>query len=128
MSIKDSLRILVVDDMAISRSLITQALDEIGIRHYRTENDGARAFQSLATQPVHLVISDLNMPGMDGLQLLEAIRTHKETARTGFVLVTGRADAKTLGRGQKLAMNNYLQKPFDTPKMKKCIETVVGRL
>lgn len=128
MSLKDKLHVLVVDDMSTSRGLITQALDEMGILNYRTENDGESAWRSLAQKPVHLVLSDFNMPRMDGLQLLEAIRTHKALARTGFILITGRADPETINRGVKLGMNNYIKKPFQTAQLKACIEKVVGRL
>ncbi|MBE1290871.1 response regulator [Shimia sp.] len=128
MSLKDKLHILVVDDMSTSRGLITQALDEIGIVNYRTENDGAQAWRSLAAKPVHLILSDFNMPGMDGLQLLEGIRSNKATARTGFILITGRADPDTINRGVKLGMNNFIKKPFETAQLKACIEKVVGPL
>ena len=128
MSLREKLHIMVVDDMSTSRGLITQALDAIGITHYVTEKDGAAAFQRLTAQPVHLVISDFNMPGMDGLQLLEALRNHKVTQRIGFILITGRADPALIEHGKKLAMNNFLAKPFDAQKMKACIEQVVGRL
>ena len=128
MSLKDKLHILVVDDMSTSRALITQALDDLGIKNYRTENDGETAWRSMATKPVHLVLSDFNMPRMDGLQLLEAIRSHKAIARTGFILITGRADAETIHRGTRLGMNNFIKKPFQTNQLKACIEKVVGRL
>ncbi len=128
MSLRDNLRVMVVDDMSTSRGLITQALDAIGIRHYSAEKDGKAAFQRLTASPVHLVISDFNMPGLDGLQLLEALRGHKVTQKVGFILITGRADPALIERGKKLAMNNFLAKPFDAPKMKACIEQVVGRL
>lgn len=49
------------------------------------------------------MISDFNMPRMDGLQLLEAIRSHRAIARTGFILVTGRADKEIIERGTRLA-------------------------
>ena len=128
MSLKEKLQVMVVDDMSTSRGLIVQALDEIGIVNYRTENDGASAWQRLIAQPAHLVISDFNMPRMDGLQLLEALRTHSTTARIGFILITGRADKEVIERGQRLAMNNFIKKPFNTPAMKSCIERVGGRL
>ena len=128
MSLRDKLQVLVVDDMSTSRGLLTQALDEIGVRNYRTESDGEIAWRSLAAKPVHLVISDYNMPRMDGLQLLEAIRSHKAIARTGFILVTGRADKQIIDHGVRLGMNNFLKKPFQVGQLKACIEKVVGRL
>ena len=128
MGVRDNLHILIVDDMSTSRGLITQAMDELGIANYDTENDGASALKRLAARPVHLVISDYNMPGMNGLELLGALRQTRATQRIGFILITGRADKELLTRGQALGMNNYLAKPFTTAQMKACIERVVGPL
>lgn len=128
MSLKDNLKLMVVDDMSTSRGLITQALDTIGIRQYTTENDGTAALKRLAASPVHLVISDYNMPGLDGLQLLEALRKTQSTQKIGFILITGRADKALIERGKSLAMNNFITKPFSDADMKECIEKVVGRL
>ena len=128
MSLKDQLFVMIVDDTSTSRGLIAQAMDEIGIRNYTTENDGASALRRLVARPVHLVISDYNMPNMDGLELLEALRAHRSTQRIGFMLVTGRADAALLARGQRLGMNNYLHKPFSIAQMRAAIEGVTGPL
>ncbi len=128
MSLKNSLRIMVVDDMSTSRGLITQALDEIGIKHYDTANDGASALRQITASPVHLIISDYNMPAMDGLQLLEAVRTNRSTQKLGFILISGRADREIIERGQKLGLNNFIMKPFSPVVMKKSIEQVVGAL
>lgn len=119
---------MVVDDMATSRGLITQSLDEIGIQNYVWEKDGQDAFKTLSSKPVHLVISDYNMPNMDGLQLLHSLRSNTTTSRIGFVLVTGRADNAILEKGKQLSMNNYLLKPFSTDQMRTCLERVVGKL
>ena len=128
MGVRNNVHILIVDDMSTSRGLITQAMDELGIANYDTENDGASALKRLAARPVHLVISDYNMPGMNGLELLGALRQTKATQRIGFILITGRADKELLAKGQALGMNNYLAKPFTTAQMKACIERVVGPL
>ena len=128
MSLKDQLKVMIVDDMTTSRGLIEQAMNEIGIWNVVSEADGQSAFRTLMAKPVHLVISDYNMPNMDGLQLLEQLRLSKATARIGFILVTGRADNAVLQKGRQLGMNNCLLKPFSVPQMKACIEKVVGRL
>lgn len=128
MGLKESLRIMVVDDMATSRGLITQALDEIGIKNYVTENDGQRAIERLVQTPVHLVLSDYNMPGLDGLGLLKAVRTTQVTQKLGFILVTGRPTPEIVNQAKKLGLNNMIKKPFTSATMKQCIESVVGRL
>lgn len=128
MSLKNALRIMVVDDMATSRGLITQALDEIGIKNYITENDGRQALGRLSQNPVHLVLSDYNMPGLDGLGLLKAVRSQPATQKLGFILVTGRPTPEIVAEAKRLGLNNMIKKPFTSASMKQCIESVVGKL
>ncbi|PXW69266.1 response regulator receiver protein [Loktanella sp. PT4BL] len=128
MSLKDSLRVMIVDDMGVSRGLLVQAIEEMGIWKNQAENDGRAALQKLIADPVHLVLSDYNMPGMDGLQLLQALRQNRSTARIGFILVTGNPTPDLVSKGKALGLNNIIRKPFTTATMKQCIESVVGRL
>ncbi|HDR29896.1 response regulator [Rhodovulum tesquicola] len=128
MSLKDSLRVMVVDDMAVSRGLVTQSLEEIGIFQISAENNGKSALNRLVADPVHLVLADHNMPGMDGLQLLEGLRRNRSTHRIGYILVTGTPTPELIQKGQQLGLNNLVKKPFTTATMKKAIEAVVGRL
>jgi len=128
MALRDQIRIMVVDDMSTSRGLITQALDSFGIRNVATAENGKQALQTLAKSPVHLVISDYNMPEMDGLQLLHYLRATAQTKSIGFVLITGRAEQQIIDNGKKLGMNNYLKKPFEPKDLKNCLEAVVGPL
>jgi two-component system chemotaxis response regulator CheY len=65
---------------------------------------------------------------MDGLQLLQALRSNPTTQRTGFLLITGRADGTVIDRGRGLGMNNYIKKPFTPDDMRGAIEAVFGRL
>lgn len=128
MALRDQIRIMVVDDMSTSRGLITQALDNFGVQNVATAEDGSSAMQILEKHPVHLVISDYNMPNMDGLKLLHSLRSAAKTKGVGFILITGRAEQEIIDYGRKLGMNNYLKKPFQPVDLKKCIETVVGPL
>lgn len=128
MSLKESLRVMVVDDMSVSRALISQALDEIGIKNHTTESDSRAALGKLAANPVHLVISDMNMPGMTGLQLLQALRQNKSTQRIGFILITGTPSPEVLKQGQDLGLNNLVRKPFTSITLRSSIERVVGKL
>lgn len=128
MSLKDQLRVMVVDDMSTSRGILTQCLDELGIRNYMVENNGQSAFETLTKTPVHMVLSDYNMPGMDGLGLLKALREHRVTQRVGFILVTGKPTPEVIEVGKRLGLNNIIRKPFTVATMKQAIEQVVGRL
>ncbi len=128
MSVRDKLRVLVVDDMSTSRGIILQTLDSFGIPQVEYAEDGKSALESLKKRPVHLVISDYNMPNMDGLHLLHAIRSDPAIAKTGFLMVSGRSDPKVMEAGKKLKMNNFLTKPFEPGVLKAAIESVVGRL
>ncbi len=128
MSLRKSLSVMVVDDMSVSRGLLTQALEEIGVWKVEAESSGERALERLAAKPVHLVLSDYNMPGMDGIQLLKGLRQNQSTQRIGFILVTGTPTQSLIDTGRKLGLNNLIKKPFTTQTLKKSMEAVVGRL
>lgn len=128
MALRDQIRIMVVDDMSTSRGLITQALEAFGVRNVSTAENGSEALEILAKAPVHMVISDYNMPNMDGLHLLQNLRSNERTKSLGFILITGRAEQQIIDYGKKLGMNNFLKKPFDPADLRRCIEAVVGPL
>lgn len=128
MSLRDQLRVMVVDDTATSRGLITDALSAFGIHHVRSANSASAALSDLAAHPAHLVISDMNMPGMDGLQLLSALRKGPRTAKIGFLLITGRASNDIIDQGKRLGMNNFVAKPFENKDLLRAVEAIVGRL
>lgn len=128
MALRDQLRTIVVDDMSTSRGLITQALEAFGIRQIETAINGQEALQKISAWPVHLVISDMNMPEMNGLQLLHALRNTPQTKGVGFLLITGKADREIIEYGKKLGMNNFVKKPFQPEQLRTAIEAIVGRL
>jgi len=128
MSLKDNLSVLVVDDMSTSRGIIMMALEEIGIKKVDFRTDGTEALKMLSAQSVHLVISDYNMPGLDGLHLLKALRQNRTTQRIGFILVSGKIDQTIIDTGKALGMNNFIRKPFTTDQMRTCLQSVVGPL
>ncbi len=128
MALKEHIKVMVVDDMSVSRGLLEQALDKIGVKNVAYKNDGQSALDDLSAKPVHLVISDFNMPKMDGLQLLESLRKQQKTQKIGFVLVTGSEDGNVVTRGKELGMNNFIKKPFTPDSLRSCLEEVVGPL
>ena len=128
MSIKEKLKIMVVDDMSTSRGLIVQALDSMGINNVATADSPATALAEIAGSPVHLIISDFNMPDVNGLQFLHTLRTTQKTKGVGFILITGKTDKDIIEGGKRLGMNNFIKKPFQPNELKACIEAVVGPL
>ena len=128
MSVAEKLRVMVVDDTSVSRALIVDALDQMGVRGVTIAKDGLAALNTLKAQPVHLVISDMNMPGLDGLALLKGLRENPSTARIGFILVTGSPDKTLIERGRQYALNNYITKPFTVTSLRAAIEAVFGKL
>lgn len=127
-SLAERLEVTVVDDTAVSRALIIDALEQIGITRVAQAKDGVQALKAILAKPTHLVISDMNMPGMDGLALLKKLRETPATSRIGFILVTGSPDKTLVERGKALQLNNYVAKPFTVEAVRKAIEAVVGRL
>ena len=128
MSLAGRMKTLVVDDMDSSRALVTNALRSLGIRNVTTVSNAKDAIDHVANNETHLVLSDYNMPGMDGLSLLEHFRKQPSSRKIGFIVVTGRATPGLVARGQTLKMNNMIRKPFTAAQLRECIERVVGKL
>lgn len=122
------LKVLVADDTSVSRMLLVDSLSQIGIKNVALAGDGEQALKSLMANPCHIVFSDFNMPKLDGLQLLRALREYGPTRQTVFILVTGKGDRALIEQGKKFGLNNFLLKPFTVDGLKKCIEAVVGKL
>ena len=123
-----SLHCLVVDDQMTMRSLVRTSLQQLGVREIREAADGEIALRDVITKPAHLIISDYNMPNLDGLGLLRAIRAHPPTSKTAFIMLTGRADRELVQRAVQFGVNNYLVKPFTTAQLKDKLEGVFGPL
>lgn len=122
------LRVMVVDDTSVSRMLLVDGLNEIGIKNTVLAADGEQALQLMMAQPCHIVFSDMNMPKLNGLQLLKALREFGPTRQCCFILVTGKGDRAMIEEGKKYGLNNFLAKPFTTASLKAAIEAVVGKL
>ena len=128
MTLKDRLRVLVVDDMSTSRGILLQRLDTIGIPNVAHAEDRVAGLCQTRRFRPHLILSDLYMPRLNGLEFLRELRAEPKTHATGFILVTGRADDAIVQAGKELGMNDYLAKPFGGPQLRDCIEAVVGQL
>ena len=123
-----SLKVLVVDDQLTIRSLVRSGLQQIGMTDVQEASDGEAGLRVLIEKGSHLIISDYNMPKLDGLGLLRAVRAHPPTAKTAFIMLTGRADKELVQRAVQYGVNNYLVKPFTVQTLKDKIEAVFGKL
>ena len=122
------IKAVVVDDQHTMRSLVRTSLQQIGITDVRDFPGATDALTSIKAQPAHIVLSDFNMPGMDGLEFLRAVRADPSTKTTGFVLLTGRADVDLVKRAIQFGANNYLAKPFTVATLKQKLEQIFGPL
>lgn len=123
-----SLRVLIVDDQQTIRSLVRIGLKEIGIHNIEDAVDGEDGLRALLTHKSNLIISDYNMPKLDGLNFLRAVRSTPALKNTGFIMLTGRADSDLVQRAQQFGVNNYLVKPFTVTTLREKIEAVYGVL
>ena len=122
------LKCMIVDDMQTSRMLIRSALEELGVTQVAMATDGEQALKSLMVQPLPLVISDYNMPKLDGLSPLRALRAYGPTSKVAFVMMTGRGDQDLIDKAKPYGVTGYLSKPFTAATVKAHIEKVIGRL
>jgi two-component system, chemotaxis family, chemotaxis protein CheY len=122
------LSVLVVDDQMSIRALVKQALAVLGVKMVVDAPDGEEALRILKMRQIHLVISDLNMPRMDGLELLKSVRADPSLKQTGFIMLTSRGEVELVKQAIALGVNNYLTKPFAIGLLRKKIESVFGPL
>ena len=123
-----AINVLVVDDQLAMRALTRSTLQQIGFVNVTDAADGEEGLKMLIEKRPHLVVSDFNMPKMDGLAFLRAVRAHPPIAQTAFIMLTGRADKELVQRAVQFGVNNYLVKPFTAADLKGKIEQVFGAL
>jgi two-component system chemotaxis response regulator CheY len=123
-----AIEIMVVDDQRAMRALVRSSLIDLGCVNAVECADGREALAALKQRPVHLVISDLNMPNLDGLGLLRAMRGEPNLANIAFIMLTSRGEVELVKEAVALGVNNYLVKPFTLATLKRKIEAVFGPL
>jgi len=105
-------KVLIADDAAFIRNLIKKSLEVIGITQVKEAADGRQALAALQTANYDLVISDLHMPEMDGIELLREVRSDERMWRMPFLMLTSDMDAANVKTAAELDVNGYLAKPF----------------
>jgi two-component system, chemotaxis family, chemotaxis protein CheY len=123
-----ALQIMVVDDQRAMRALVREGLIQLGCRTITECGDGVEALRALDLRKYHLIVSDLNMPNLDGLGLLEAVRAKPGHEKTAFIMLTSRGEIELVKRAIALGVNNYITKPFTMGGLKAKVEAVFGPL
>ncbi len=123
-----ALKVLVVDDQASVRQMTRISLEKLGIRLIHEAENGQTALATAMAQPIDLIISDYNMPEMDGVGLLRAVRSHMSIRKVPFILVTGRGDRELVVKAAQAGVNNYIVKPFDELTLRQKLEAVLGKI
>jgi two-component system chemotaxis response regulator CheY len=120
-----SLKVLVVDDQQSMRGMARQCLKRIGIVQVSLAATGDAALELMRSQRFDVVISDLNMPGMSGLDLAAATRAHPVLKSIPFFVATSAVYCDGLDRTH---LDGVIPKPFSVTAMKSILETVIGAL
>ncbi|MGR3661544.1 MAG: response regulator [Paracoccaceae bacterium] len=128
MALRKDIKILVVDDMAISRQLLVQMLEQLGVNVVHTAQSGAEALRSLAAFPADMIIADLIMPDMDGLELLRRLRESRQSRGIGFILTSGDDTNEKITDAWHSGLDRFMSKPFEMPRLITCLEAVAGRI
>lgn len=106
---KDAVRILVVDDSMLMRTLVQESLLKAGFQVF-TAVDGMQAWELLQKEPVHLVVMDMYMPRLDGLELTRMIRADKQFGRLPIILMSAIDTNEDLQHGLMYGANDYVMK------------------
>lgn len=116
-----SVEVLVVDDEHGVRHLLTEALTADGYTVYLS--DGAKAVDALKAKQYDLIIADIRMPVMDGLELLALAR--RESPNAKFIIITGYPSEETLKLSLEMGVARYLVKPFELGELRKAVKNVL---
>ena len=112
--------VLVVDDSAAIRKILTRVLRQTGmaIQTIHEAGDGEEALAVMAQHRIDLVLSDINMPKMDGLQLLASLKASPQWQRTPVVMITTEGGETKVAEAVRLGAAGYVRKPFTADQIK----------
>jgi two-component system chemotaxis response regulator CheY len=106
------MRFLVVDDFSTMRRIVKNLLKELGYANVDEAEDGVQALAKLRSESFDFVVSDWNMPNMDGLTMLQNIRSDPALAKLPVLMVTAEAKKENIIAAAQAGANGYVVKPF----------------
>lgn len=122
------IRILVVDDFSTMRRIIKNLLKDLGFSNIQEADDGNTALPMLQQGGFDFVVTDWNMPGMQGIDLLKAIRADAKLKHLPVLMVTAEAKKEQIVAAAQAGVNGYVVKPFTAATLKEKLEKIFERL
>ena len=120
-----SIRILIVDDSLTIRRIITNALKTVGFPETVEATNGKDALEKLATANVDFVITDWNMPEMNGLDFIKQVRANPLYSSLPILMITTRGTEHDVIEALQAKVNSYIVKPFTPQELKEKIEGIL---
>jgi two-component system chemotaxis response regulator CheY len=121
-----ALRFLVVDDFSTMRRIVKNFLNDLGYNNVQEADDGNTALPILKSGNIDFLITDWNMPGMPGLELLKAVRGDPALAKLPVLLLTAEAKREQIVEAAQAGVNGYVVKPFTAQTLKDKIEKILA--
>ena len=123
-----NMKILIVDDFSTMRRIIKNLLRDLGFNDTTEADDGQTALPLLKTGKFDFLVTDWNMPGMDGLTLLKTVRADENLKNMPVLMVTAEAKREQIVVAAQAGVNGYIVKPFTAVTLKEKIEKIFERL
>lgn len=123
---KTASSILIVEDSATTRALIRAVIDEMGDFNTVEASSGFEALKLLPTQEFHLVITDINMPDINGLELISFIKNNQRYSHIPLIIVSTERSEEDKKRGIALGAMAYLTKPFKAHELQEVINQALA--
>ncbi|KMW75038.1 chemotaxis protein CheY [Photorhabdus luminescens subsp. luminescens] len=122
------LRFLVVDDFSTMRRIVRNLLKELGFNNVEEAQDGAEALTKIRASQFDFIISDWNMPNMDGLELLKIIREDAQLAKIPVLMVTAEAKKENIIAAAQAGASGYVVKPFTAATLEEKLNKIFEKL
>lgn len=122
------MKILVVDDFSTMRRIIKNLLKDLGFTSIQEADDGSTALPMLQQGDFDFVVTDWNMPGMQGIDLLRAIRADDSLKHLPVLMVTAEAKKEQIVAAAQAGVNGYVVKPFTAATLKEKLDKIFERL
>lgn len=116
-----TMKILVVDDFSTMRRIIKNLLADLGFTNVAEADDGTTGLQALQADRYDFLVTDWNMPGMAGLDLLKAVRADEKMKEMPVLMVTAEAKRDQIIEAVQAGVNGYIVKPFNATTLKEKI-------